>query len=114
MKSQHLGVQIGVVVGGGNIFRGSQAKAFEISRENGRSNRHAGNDHQRDHARCKPFESLGCQLLRFMVPLHAARLIPIVDGSDAIHLLEKKTVVIFVGGRQSLLHDRYSGSASRQ
>lgn len=91
-----LGVQMGIVIGGGNIFRGSQAQAFGFSRTPA--------DHIGMLATLingmvlhQALASLGIKS-RVMSALYADSLVEKYNWEKAIHYLEQGVVVIFVGG----------------
>jgi uridylate kinase len=90
------GVQIGLVVGGGNIFRGSQAEAFRFSRT------------PADHIGMlsttinglilqQSLASLGCAS-RVMSALQCDAMAETFSWAGAMSYLEKNYPVIFVGG----------------
>ncbi|MEX0961405.1 MAG: UMP kinase [Simkaniaceae bacterium] len=91
-----LGIQIGIVVGGGNIFRGGQAKEFQFARSpadqigmiattiNGI-------------ALSQALQNLGCRT-KVMSALPMNGVIPPYNWSEALLLLGKGVILIFVGG----------------
>ncbi len=93
---QHLSVQVGVVIGGGNIFRGAQAKTLKISREKGDQIGMVATV-LNGMLLVEALQSLGCPAA-IQGAFACGSFVPIGDGSDAIRLLEKKTVVVFGGG----------------
>lgn len=91
-----LGVQMGIVVGGGNIFRGNQAEAFGFART------------PADHigmlatlinglALQQSLASLGVDS-RVMSALNTDSIIEPYHWGHALHSLQKGMIVIFVGG----------------
>lgn len=91
-----LGVQIGLVVGGGNIFRGSQAESFGFMRT------------PADHIGLlatvingivlqQALSTLGisCQI---MSAIECDSIIDPYNWNDALHALDKGRILIFVGG----------------
>lgn len=90
-----LGVEIGIVVGGGNIFRGSQAEQFGFART------------PADHIGMLATTINGLMLQQSLAALgiESRVMSAIYDSfvekyswSHAIHCLQKRTIVIFVGG----------------
>lgn len=90
------GVQIGLVVGGGNIFRGSHAAAFGFART------------PADHVGMlaitinglilgQILSSKGCKV-RVMSALNFDGIVEPYNWNHAMHALEKGHIVIFVGG----------------
>lgn len=91
-----LGVQLGIVVGGGNIFRGNQAEAFGFARTPA--------DHIGMLATTinglvlqQTLASLGIDS-RVMSALNTDSIVEPYHWSHALHSLQKGTIVIFVGG----------------
>jgi uridylate kinase len=91
-----LGIQIGIVVGGGNIFRGSQAEAFEFARTPA--------DHIGMLATTinglvlqQTLASLGVDS-RVMSALNTDSIVEPYHWGHALHSLQKGVIVIFVGG----------------
>ena len=91
-----LGVQMGIVVGGGNIFRGSQAEAFEFARTPA--------DHIGMLATTinglvlqQTLASLGIDS-RVMSALNTDSIVEPYHWGHALHSLQKGMIVIFVGG----------------
>lgn len=91
-----LGVQIGLVVGGGNIFRGSHATLFGFARTPA--------DHVGMLATTinglvlsQVLSSKGCST-RVMSALNFDGIVEPYNWSHALHCLEKGHIVIFVGG----------------
>ncbi len=91
-----IGVQMGIVIGGGNIFRGSQAKEFGFART------------PADHIGMlsttinglllsQTLESLGCKT-RVMSALHFDGIVDVYHWNQAMLYLEKGVIVVFVGG----------------
>lgn len=91
-----LGVQIGIVVGGGNIFRGSQAEMFNFSRT------------PADHIgllstimngivlhQVLTNVNIPCQI---MSAIRCDKIVDPYDWSEALQALDKGRIVIFVGG----------------
>lgn len=97
IKEVHaLGVQIGIVVGGGNIFRGNQAEAFGFART------------PADHigmlattinglALQQTLASIGVES-RVMSALTTDSIVEPYHWGHALHALQKGMIVIFVGG----------------
>lgn len=91
-----LGVQIGIVVGGGNIFRGAQAQSFGFARTPA--------DHVGMLATAINGLVLQQALSRFgirsrvMSAFPISSVIEVYNWGNALHALEQGTVVIFVGG----------------
>lgn len=90
------GTQIGVVVGGGNIFRGSQAKSFGFARTPA--------DHIGMLATMinglvlqQSLAALGCKS-RVMSALNCDSIVEIYKWNQAMHCLEEGMVALFVGG----------------
>ncbi|MBM3198216.1 MAG: UMP kinase [Chlamydiae bacterium] len=90
-----LGLEIGIVVGGGNIFRGSQAEEFGFSRT------------PADHIGMIATTINGLILQQSMAALGIeSRVMSALDNAvvekyvwgQAMHYLQKKIIVIFVGG----------------
>jgi len=91
-----LGVQLAIVVGGGNIFRGAQAKAFGFARSpadqigmiataiNGI-------------ALAQALSQCGCRT-KVMSALPLSNIVEPYNWSQALLLLEKRVILIFVGG----------------
>ncbi|PCI77832.1 UMP kinase [Candidatus Aerophobetes bacterium] len=90
------GVQIGLVVGGGNIFRGSHAEAFGFART------------PADHVGMlaitinglilgQILSTKGCKV-RVMSALNLDGIVEKYNWNHAMHALEKGHIVIFVGG----------------
>lgn len=93
---QDAKVEVGVVVGGGNIFRGSQSQGLGIARDVG--------DHAGMFATIinglilqQALESLGCKV-RLLSALGATEIIKPYEWHRALHYLSEGTIVIFVGG----------------
>jgi uridylate kinase len=91
-----MGIQIGIVVGGGNIFRGTQAKEFEFSRTPA--------DHIGMLATTinglvlqQSLASLGCES-HVMSAFDTDSIIEKYNWQAALAHLEKGAIVIFVGG----------------
>ncbi len=91
-----LGVEIGIVIGGGNIFRGAQAKEFGFERTPA--------DHIGMLATAingitlqQTLNGLGCSS-RVMSARHFDSVIETYNWKQAILALESREVVIFVGG----------------
>jgi uridylate kinase len=91
-----MGVQIGIVVGGGNIFRGSQARQFGFSRTPA--------DHIGMLATTinglilqQSLESLGCES-HVMSAFDTDSIIEKYNWQGALSHLERGAIVIFVGG----------------
>lgn len=91
-----LGVQIGIVVGGGNIFRGNQAKVFGFARTPA--------DHIGMLATTingivlqQTLAGLGVES-RVMSALDTDSIVEPYHWGHALHALQEGTVVIFVGG----------------
>lgn len=91
-----LGVQIGVVIGGGNIFRGSHATLFGFARTPA--------DHVGMLATTinglvlsQVLSSKGCTT-RVMSALNFDGIVESYNWTHALHSLEKGHIVIFVGG----------------
>jgi len=91
-----LGVQMGIVVGGGNIFRGNQADAFGFSRTPA--------DHIGMLATTinglilqQTLASLGVES-RVMSALNTDSIVEPYHWGHALHSLQKGVIVIFVGG----------------
>lgn len=91
-----LGVQIGIVVGGGNIFRGSQADAFGFARTPA--------DHIGMLATTinglvlqQTLAALGVES-RVMSALNTDSIVEPFHWGHALHALQKGTIIIFVGG----------------
>lgn len=95
-KTVKLGVQIGIVIGGGNLFRGSQLSSAGLSRITG--------DHMGMLATIMNALALRDALSRANVPtrmMSAIAMAGVVDEFDrrkAIHHLEQGRVMIFSGG----------------
>ncbi|WP_420421493.1 UMP kinase [Simkania sp.] len=91
-----LGVQIGLVIGGGNIFRGSQAERFGFARTPA--------DHVGMLATSinglilgQVLSTKGCKT-RVMSALNFDGIVETYNWNHAMHALEKGHIVIFVGG----------------
>jgi uridylate kinase len=91
-----LGVQLGIVVGGGNIFRGNQAQAFGFARTPA--------DHIGMLATTinglvlqQTLASLGVDS-RVMSALNTDSIVEPYHWGHALHSLQKGMIVIFVGG----------------
>lgn len=91
-----LGVQLGIVVGGGNIFRGNQAEAFGFARTPA--------DHIGMLATTinglvlqQTLASLGIDS-RVMSALNTDSIVEPYHWGHALHSLQKGMIVIFVGG----------------
>jgi uridylate kinase len=91
-----LGVQLGIVVGGGNIFRGTQAEAFGFARTPA--------DHIGMLATTinglvlqQTLASLGVDS-RVMSALNTDSIVESYHWGHALHSLQKGMIVIFVGG----------------
>ena len=91
-----LGIQMGVVIGGGNIFRGSQAELFGFARTPA--------DHVGMLATTinglilgQVLSTRGCNV-RIMSALNFDGIVEPYNWSHALHSLEKGHIVIFVGG----------------
>jgi uridylate kinase len=97
IKDVHaLGVQLGIVVGGGNIFRGSQAEAFAFARTPA--------DHIGMLATTinglvlqQTLASLGIES-RVMSALNTDSIVESYHWGQALHSLQQGLIVIFVGG----------------
>lgn len=97
IKEVHaLGVQMGIVVGGGNIFRGSQAASFGFARTPA--------DHIGMLATTinglvlqQTLASLGVES-RVMSALNTDSIVEPFHWGHALHSLQKGMIVIFVGG----------------
>ena len=97
IKEVHaLGVQMGIVVGGGNIFRGSQAASFGFARTPA--------DHIGMLATTinglvlqQTLASLGIES-RVMSALNTDSIVEPFHWGHALHSLQKGMIVIFVGG----------------
>ena len=92
----HLGVQIGVVVGGGNIFRGNMAGQFGFARTPA--------DHVGMLATTinglilgQVLSTKGCKT-RVMSAMNFDGIVETYNWTHALHSLDKGHVVIFVGG----------------
>lgn len=92
----NTGIQIGLVIGGGNIFRGSHAKAFGFART------------PADHVGMlaitinglilgQILSTKGCKV-RVMSALNLDGIVEPYNWNHAMHALEKGQIVIFVGG----------------
>ena len=92
----HLGIEIGVVIGGGNIFRGNMAQAFGFARTPAD---HVGmlattiNGLILGHI----LSEKGCKT-RVMSALNFDGIVETYNWSRALHSLSKGSIVIFVGG----------------
>lgn len=91
-----LGIQIGVVIGGGNIFRGNMAEQFGFARTPA--------DHVGMLATTinglilgQVLSEKGCQV-RVMSALNFDGIVEPYNWNHALHSLEKGHIVIFVGG----------------
>jgi uridylate kinase len=91
-----LGIQIGVVIGGGNIFRGNMAEQFGFARTPA--------DHVGMLATTinglilgQVLSEKGCQI-RVMSALNFDGIVEPYNWRHALHSLEKGHIVIFVGG----------------
>lgn len=91
-----LGVQLGLVLGGGNIFRGGQAAILGFNRTPA--------DHVGMLATVinglvlqQSLSSLGVKS-RVMSAFHAGPLVELYHWGNAVHALDQGSVVIFVGG----------------
>lgn len=89
-------VEVGVVVGGGNIIRGSQAKGLRLSRERA--------DQMGMLATtingvmlAEALEKLGCNAV-VVGAFQCGTFIPEGSGDETVELLQNGVVVIFVGG----------------
>lgn len=97
IKEVHsLGVQMGIVVGGGNIFRGSQADAFGFARTPA--------DHIGMLATTinglvlqQTLAALGIES-RVMSALNTDSIVEPFHWGHALHALQKGMIIIFVGG----------------
>lgn len=97
IKDVHaLGVQLGIVVGGGNIFRGTQAEAFGFARTPA--------DHIGMLATTinglilqQTLASLGVES-RVMSALNTDSIVEPYHWGHALHSLQKGMIIIFVGG----------------
>ncbi len=92
----HLGIQIGVVIGGGNIFRGNMAEQFGFARTPA--------DHVGMLATTinglilgQVLSEKGCNT-RVMSALNFDGIVEPYNWSHALHSLDKGHIVIFVGG----------------
>jgi uridylate kinase len=92
----NLGVQIGIVIGGGNIFRGTQAEAFEFKRTPA--------DHIGMLATTinglilqQSLASMGIDS-HVMSALNTDSIVETYDWHQAMRLLGENDIVIFVGG----------------
>lgn len=93
---QKLGVQIGVVIGGGNIVRGSQAKVLEIPRERADQMGMLATA-LNGMMLAEALEQLGCPTL-VVGAFSCGTFIPEGNGFETIDFLENGVIVIFVGG----------------
>jgi uridylate kinase len=93
---QKQGTQVGVVIGGGNIFRGSQAKALEIPRAKGDQIGMLATTIN-GMMLAEALESQGCRAV-VVGAFVCGSFIPEGSGDETIELLENGVVVIFVGG----------------
>lgn len=93
---QKLRIQVGVVIGGGNIFRGSQAKALEIPRERADQIGMLATA-LNGMMLAEALERLGCPTL-LVGAFSCGTFIPEGSGFETIDFLENSVVVIFVGG----------------
>ena len=91
-----LGVQLGVVIGGGNIFRGNLAKHFGFARTPA--------DHVGMLATTinglilgQVLSTMGCKV-RVMSALNFDGIVEPYNWAHALHALDKGQIVIFVGG----------------
>ena len=97
IKEVHaLGVQMGIVVGGGNIFRGSQAESFGFARTPA--------DHIGMLATTinglvlqQTLAALGVES-RIMSALNTDSIVELFHWGHALHSLQKGMILIFVGG----------------
>lgn len=94
-QAHSLGVQLGIVVGGGNIFRGSDAKSWMDP---------VGSDYMGMLATCinalalqAALEKKGCQT-RVQTAIHIAEIAEPYIRRRALRHLEKGRIVIFAGG----------------
>ncbi len=92
----HLGVELGIVIGGGNIFRGSHAKSFGFARTPA--------DHVGMLATTinglilgQVLTTKGCKV-RVMSALNFDGIVEPYNWNQALHSLGKGQIVIFVGG----------------
>ncbi|MCB1084767.1 MAG: UMP kinase [Chlamydiia bacterium] len=92
----HLGVQIGIVIGGGNIFRGNMAEQFGFARTPA--------DHVGMLATTinglilgQVLTTKGCKT-RVMSALNFDGIVETYNWTHALHSLDKGHIVIFVGG----------------
>lgn len=93
---QKLQIDIGVVIGGGNIFRGSQARALSIPREKGDQMGMLATTIN-GMMLSEALENLGCPSV-VVGAFTCGSFIPEGSGDEVLHLLENGIVVIFVGG----------------
>lgn len=93
---QKLNTQVGVVIGGGNIVRGSQAKLLEIPREKADQMGMLATA-LNGMMLAEALEKLGCPTL-LIGSFACGNFIPEGTGSETIDFLESGVVVIFVGG----------------
>ncbi len=108
-----LGVQMGIVVGGGNIFRGNQAEAFGFARTPA--------DHIGMLATTinglvlqQTLAGLGVES-RVMSALNTDSIVEHFHWGHALHSLQKGMIRhICRRHRQSLLHDRFRSRFARQ
>lgn len=106
-----LGVQIGIVIGGGNIFRGSQAAAAGIDKVSA--------DYMGMLATVinalglqNALEALGLQT-RLQTAIHMAQIAEPFIRRRAIRHLEKGRCDLRRGHRQPVLHHRHCGCLTR-
>lgn len=92
----HLGVQIGVVIGGGNIFRGDMAGQFGFARTPA--------DHVGMFATVinglvlsQVLSKKGCKV-RVMSAINFGGVVEMYNWAHALHSLDRGYVIIFVGG----------------
>jgi uridylate kinase len=93
---QKLQIEIGVVVGGGNIIRGSQAEALDIPREKADQMGMLATTIN-GMMLCEALQSLGCPAI-VVGAFQCGSFIPEGSGDETHDLLENGVVVIFVGG----------------
>ena len=91
-----LKTQMGVVIGGGNIFRGTQTKTLPLSREKGDQIGMLATA-LNGMVLAESLESLGCRAV-VVGAFACGSFIPEGSGDETIDLLENGVVVIFVGG----------------
>ncbi|MGH2613575.1 MAG: UMP kinase, partial [Rhabdochlamydiaceae bacterium] len=93
---QKLPTQVGVVIGGGNIIRGSQAKVLDIPREKADQMGMLATTINGTML-AEALESLGCNAV-VVGAFPCGTFIPEGSGDETLELLQNGVVVIFVGG----------------